>query len=320
VVDGNGLGPGTGAVPLLTITGGVITAVSFSPAGSNYIFPNLVINDPTNEGSGASATIVMDTSATFTASAPIFIVANVGDVIRAGYGVAKITAITDRQHVIATILSPLVKVQPDDPAPNVQTQLNGTWTLTTPVTQFYLPQLAGYTITGLADGNVIPPTVVPANGVVTLGTPASSIIIGLGFQAQLQSVYLDAGEPTVQGQRKKIAEVTVRVEASSGFQVGSNQPDGSTLSPAQLAPQWENMVPAPTPAVAPFNSTFTPLYTGDLRVPVNGGFNTRGQVAVQQLQPLPLQVLDFVPEVLAGDKPVQEAPSRPRGRAQRDLE
>jgi hypothetical protein len=112
----------------------------------------------------------------------------------------------------------------------------------------------------------------------------------------------------------------VRVEASAGFQIGANQPDGSVQNPAELAPQWQNMVDAPSPAVTPFNSNTTPLFTGDIRVPVPGGFNTRGQVAVQQLNPLPLQVLDFVPEVLAGDKPVQEAPSRPRGRAQRDLE
>jgi hypothetical protein len=126
----------------------------------------------------------------------------------------------------------------------------------------------------------------------------------------LQSTYLDAGEPTVQGQRKKVAEVTVRIEQSAAFEIGGNQPDGSVQSPQQLAPEWQNMVPAPTHAIAPFNSPATPLFTGDVRVPIPSGFNTRGQVAVQQLNPLPLQVLDYVPEILSGDKPAQEAPQR----------
>ena len=71
VVDGNGLGPGTGAVVSLTIVGGVVTAVSFT-GGSGYVYPNLVINDPENTGSGASATITMDNSVLFTASAAVF--------------------------------------------------------------------------------------------------------------------------------------------------------------------------------------------------------------------------------------------------------
>ncbi len=316
LIDGNGLGPGGGATVILTIVAGVITAIAIS-GGANYIYPNLVFNDPTNGGSGASATVVLDNSATFTASAPVFALTDVGSVIRTGYGVAVITAFTDNQNVIADILAPIVQVQPDEPAPPaVKTQLSGTWTMTEPVSQFYLPQLVGLEITGLADGQIIPPTIVPDTGLVTLAQPASAIIVGLAFQAQLQSTYLDAGEPTVQGQRKKIAEVTVRVEQSAAFQVGANQPDGSVQSPQQLAPQWQNMVDAPTHAVAPFNAPFVPLFTGDIRVPSPGGFNTRGQVAIQQLNPLPLQILDIVPEVLGGDEPAQKAPARQRGKGE----
>jgi hypothetical protein len=312
LVDGNGLGPGAGALVNLTIVSGVITAIAFSPAGSGYVFPNLVFNDPENTGSGASATVTLDNSVTFVASAAVFSSGDVGSVIRAGYGVAEITSFVDTQTVIAQMISPIVRVQPDDPinTDQVITQLSGSWTMTEPISSFYLPQLIGFEITGLADGQVIPPTIVPADGIVTLAKPASAIIVGLGFQAQLQSTYLDAGEPTVQGQRKKVAEVTVRIEQSAAFEIGGNQPDGSVQSPQQLAPEWQNMVPAPTHAIAPFNSPATPLFTGDVRVPIPSGFNTRGQVAVQQLNPLPLQVLDYVPEILSGDKPAQEAPQR----------
>jgi hypothetical protein len=70
------------------------------------------------------------------------------------------------------------------------------------------------------------------------------------------------------------------------------------------------MIDVPSPAVPPFNSPAQQLFTGDIRVPIPSGYNTRGQIAVQQLNPLPLQVLDYVPEILAGDKASQEAPKR----------
>jgi hypothetical protein len=312
IIDDNGLGPGVGAFASLTISGGIITAVAIAPGGTRYVSPAIVFNDPENSGNGASARLTLDNSAQFTASAPVFTPDDVGSVIRAGYGVAVITSFIDSQNVIGNILSPIVQVQPDDPINPGQgiTQKSGTWTMTQPISQFYLPQLAGFEITGLADGRIIPPTIVPANGIVTLAQPASALTVGLAFEAQLQSTYLDAGEPTVQGQRKKVAEVTVRVEQSAAFQIGANQPDGSVQSPQELAPLWQKMLDAPTHAVAPFNSQATPLFTGDIRIPVPSGYNTRGQVAVQQLNPLPLQVLDFVPEVLSGDKPAQEAPQR----------
>jgi hypothetical protein len=318
VVDQNGLGPGTGAIPMLTIVNGAITAITFSSGGANYVYPELVIYDPTNEGSGASAAITIDNSAKFTASAPVFSLTDVGSVIRCGYGVATITSFIDSMNVIANITSPITQIRPDNPIDpdSPQTFLSGTWTMTQPITELYLPVLVGLEVTGLADGKIIPPTVVPANGIITLATPASAIIVGLGFTAQLQSMYLDAGEPTVQGQRKKIGEVTVRVEQSAAFQAGANQPDGSVQSPPQLAPVWQNLVDVPTHAVPPFSGAATPLFTGDTRIPIPGGFNTRGQVAVQQSDPLPLQVLDFAVEVLQGDEPSTKAPPRPRGRQQ----
>jgi hypothetical protein len=312
VVDDNGLGAGSGAVPVLTITGGVITAITFFSGGTGYVYPRLVFNDPTNAGSGASADVTLDNSATFTASDPVFSAGDIGSVIRAGYGSAIITAFTDTATVTANILTPLVKINADSPnaAPPVQTQKSGTWTMTVPVSQVYLPQLAGFTITGLADGKVVSPRVVPDDGLVTLDDPASAIILGLGFVAQVQSNRLDAGEPTIQGQRKKIAAVTARLESSAAFTVGANQPDGAAQNPIEIAPEWQDLVDALTHAIPPFSGAATPLFTGDVRLPLPGGWNTRGQVALQQDQPLPLQILDLVPETLSGDDPSNKVPPR----------
>ena len=304
----------------LTIVGGVITNYSATP-GNNYVRPALVITDPAGSagGSGASATVTLINSATFFASAPVFSAGNIGSVIRMGGGIAVITGYTDSQHVVANILSPIVNVIQNTFITTPQPSYSGNWTMTAPVsTVSGMRALSGLTVTGLADGNVIPPTVVDANGTITLASPASQITIGLGFQAQLQTVYLDAGQPSVQGQRKKIAEATARVKDSGSFKIGSNQPDGSIQSPMQIALPWSltaaSTTAQPGKALAPYNEPATPLWTGDLRIPVAGGWGTNGQVAFEQDLPLPLNVLACISAELPGDTPSAATPQRQQAR------
>ena len=203
--------------------------------------------------------------------------------------------------------------------------------MTVPVTTISgLNHLIGQRVTGLADGNVIPITTVPASGTINLPaatnpnvTGYTSVTVGIGFQAQLQSMPLDTGEPSVQGQRKKVAVVTVRMEASRGLKVGSNMPDGSTLSPMEIAPLWYEgngglvIVPdnGPNFPITPVNALATPLRTGDIRVPIGGGWQTPGQVAVSQDLPLPANILAFVNEQLPGDTPQVMAPKKEQRKA-----
>ena len=313
IVDPTGLG----VAITLTIVAGVITDVSFV-GGTNYSYPQLNFNDPAGAGSGAEAVVVLDNSAEFTSSVPAFSAGSFGNVIRMGGGIATITSFIDVQHVTANITSPIVRVIPNtSPAvPIPQTNpsdefTDSGWTVSAPVTTISgLNHLIGATVTGLADGNVITPRVVSPTGTITLDQPASNVVVGLGFQAQVQSLYVDAGQPTLQGRRKKVAAATVRLEASRGLKVGSNQPDGSTLSPLQNAPRWTNLMPAEDLAKPVYGSTVIPLYTGDTRVPLNSAFDKPGQVAIQQDYPLPMQILAIIPEILPGDLPETEAQDR----------
>lgn len=317
--QGGGVGPGTGAVPTATFTGGALTAVTFALGnqGTGYLNPKLSFADPAGSagGSGASATCVLSNTATFSTNVAIFAVGDIGSIIRMGGGMAEITAFTDSQHVTANILSAIVAVTTNNlgtktpkPAPS------GTWTMTAPVSTILVPQLAGATVTGLADGNVIDAQTVPASGLVTLPAPSTAVIVGLGFQAQFQTVYLDAGDPTVQGQRKKVAAVTARLENSRGAEMTSNQIDGSTLSPPQIAVAWNTLAPVPGHAIRPYNSVCESLWTGDVRLNVSGGFQTPGQVALQQSNPLPLNILGLIPEDWPGDSPENKASPKQRGR------
>jgi hypothetical protein len=314
VIDNNGQGPGTGAVPVLTIVGGVITGITFSSAGAGYVAPAISFIDPANSGSGASVTCLLNTQVTFSASAPVFSAGNVGSVIRMGGGIATITSYVSTQEVLATLTTPISAIQPNSGG-LVQPQAAGTWTMTAPISKVTgLTHLAGATVTGLADGNVIPPQTVASDGSITLASPASAITVGLGFECQLQSVYLDALVNETAGMRKKVSEVTVRLEASRGVQIGSDQIDGSTLSPMVIAPTWTNLDTVPDLLPPPFGSNVTPLWTGDIRLPVQGGWQKPGQVAVRQGNPLPLNVLAIVPQAWEGDNPEQAAKPRQQKR------
>ena len=78
----------------------------------------------------------------------------------------------------------------------------------------------------------------------------------------------------------------VRVEQSLGFTIGVNQPDASAQSPTQFAANWTGMTPVPPPGkpigLPPYQSSVTPLFTDDVRVPQASGWDKHGQVAIQQ--------------------------------------
>lgn len=320
IIDENvlndGGGPGAGATATPVIVGGVITSITIDTVGSGYLYPKFVIEDPEGAGSGASADPILNNEATFEATGGVFSLSNVGDIIRMGAGIAQITAYVSPTEVTANILSPIVDLLPNtsDPLPAA----SGEWTLSTPVSSISgLNYLAGATVTGTYDGKVLPPVVVPDTGIIDLPETATQVTVGLGFAAQLQTLYVDPPGVTWQARRKKGAAVTARVDASGRFRIGANQPDGSTQSPVQVAPEWQGLVDAPTHAVAPYNSSTTPLWTGDVRIPVPGGFNVKGQAAIEQSDPLPLNLLSCVTELVEGDEPEVQASKKRRGNSDR---
>lgn len=219
--------------------------------------------------------------------------------------------------VTAQILSPAgdpCPVPPPPPPPPLPPSTTvrflvcgpSTWTITQPTSLVYgLDHLAGATVYGLADGILVGPLVVTADGAVQLPFAASAITLGLAFTPQTQTTYLDAGSPTVQGRRKNILAVTARVQASQGVQVGTNQPDGSVVQPNQTAPPWTGMQDDPAmngaTYLSPSGQVVHQLVTGDLRAPVLAEWAVPGQVAVQGTPGLPLNLLAVVPELLEGD-------------------
>lgn len=328
IADTNG-GQGVGATVTGAIVGGAVTALTII-GGAGYKFPEIKAYDPANTGAGFSAKLLMANTITLRTGGTAFGAGSVGSFVRAGGGIAEITAFVGLTQATASVLTPFPTVP--NTGGEAQSFAAGAWTLTAPVsTVTGLQHLEGQTVTGLADGNVIPPTVV-ANGAIPLTevlvetesgwvlTPiagASAVTVGLGFTAQLQSMPLDLAQPTVQGSRKNLQVITARLEASLGVEAVANQVDGSLLSPSEVEVDWSDGAALPDTGngaqnymLRPYNALATPLQTGDRRASIEEGLSTRGQIALIQTKPLPMNVLALIPELVPGDTPVTAWPQK----------
>ena len=157
--------------------------------------------------------------------------------------------------------------------------------MTEPVTLVLgLDHLEGETVSILGDGNVFTPQVVN-NGQVVLSQPCTKITVGLAYTAQLQTLYLDTGEPTIQGKRKNISAMTVRVDQTRGLEMGPSFTDLTSYKDRDL-----NTIGQPIA-----------LFTGDQRIIIGGSWTTEGQVCIQQDNPLPSTILGVIPEIQVGD-------------------
>lgn len=150
--------------------------------------------------------------------------------------------------------------------------------------------LAGKTVTGLADGVVIPPFVMGLDGTFTLATPASKVTVGLAFTPQLQTLALDLGEPTVQGKQKNISSVTVRCADTLGLSIGKTF---STLVP------MKDLIVGNVGSQT--NQVVTGLVTGDAYTVLDPSWDEPGQYCIQQSYPLPASILGVIPEITVGD-------------------
>jgi hypothetical protein len=165
----------------------------------------------------------------------------------------------------------------------------------TPETDFSGAEfLAGETVTGLADGVVIPPFVMPISGDFSLATAASKVTIGLGFTAKLQTLPIDMGDPTIQGKVKKINAVDVRVSETLGLYIGC---EAANITPMKdlIQGNISSMLTGQNTQVV------TNLVNGDARTFLDPRFTVPGQYYIEQSLPLPATVLGLISDYTVGD-------------------
>lgn len=294
-------GRGNGATFSATVSGGVVIAITPMTNGQDYTSgqTSFVITDST--GSGCSASPIITNFVPFSSSASVFNSGMIGDVIRTGNGKATIVSYNSGTSVVADITSPITATVPNDPNEMPIPAISGAWSISTPtIVVTNLNHLEGLTVTGLADGGVIAPTIV-TNGQITLDAPASAINVGLAFLPQLQALYLEVPTPnTMQTKRKNIPSVGIRVHDTRGISAGSNQIDAST-QPGNVNVPWVNMVPVKERnQTIPMGSDI-PLFTGDYFVNIGPDWKIGGQLAFQQNNPLPMQLDACVSYFVPGD-------------------
>lgn len=222
------------------------------------------------------------------ADAAVFASGDVGSVFRGGGGIGTVTVFnssTDVTVLLSQDIADAIPSEYDGQPTTVLPILEGDWSLTVPVTSVSgLDHLEGQMVSILADGSVMPSQTV-AGGSVPLNHAASKIVVGLAKKDQLQTLYLDTGEPTIQGRRKKITALTLRVENTRGLKIGST---------------FSSLVEIKQRSSEPMGTPIS-LYTGDQRAIMDPNWTIHGQVCIQQDYPLPAAVLGVIPEVTVGD-------------------
>lgn len=154
--------------------------------------------------------------------------------------------------------------------------------------------LAGETVTGLADGEVIAPFVMPANGTFTLPA-ASKVVVGIGYTCDLQTLAIDLGDPTIQGKVKQVPYIDVRVCETLGLKIGS--------SFARMVAMKDLIVGNVSSMLTGQDSQIvTDLVTGDARTYIDATYTVPGQYCIRQDQPLPATILGVIPNITLGDE------------------
>ncbi|MCA3247399.1 MAG: hypothetical protein ING29_13080 [Azospirillum sp.] len=148
-----------------------------------------------------------------------------------------------------------------------------------------LEHLNGKSVAILANGDVLPNQVV-ANGTITLERAASRIHVGLSYYSDLQTLRLDTGgspDGTMQGRKKAIPYVTLRLERTRGLKAGPRE--------THLR-EMKSLLTGYNEAAG--------LVTGDYRLSVPSDQSTGGQLFFRQEYPLPCTLLGIIPEVQFG--------------------
>ena len=154
--------------------------------------------------------------------------------------------------------------------------------------------LAGATVTGLADGVVIPPFTMPSDGNFTLSTPASQVTVGLGFTCRLQTLGIDIGDPSIQGKVKKITGVNLRVADTLGLKIGPDFDHLVTINDLVVG-KVSGM------ATGQQSQVVTGLVTGNAFSAIAPTYTVPGQYCIEQSDPLPATITGLFPELVLGD-------------------
>ena len=169
-------------------------------------------------------------------------------------------------------------------------------------------QLNNMTVTGLATddlGNVtiITPFVMPIGGQFTLPAPTptgatgyTTVTIGLGFTAKLQTLAIDTSRTQIQGTLKKIDPVVVRVANTLGLSAGNDFNHLKSMKDL-VSGNVNSMLTGQQSQV------INGLFTGDARIYLDPTYTIPGQYCLEQANPYPATILGVFPTLITENDP-----------------
>ena len=143
-----------------------------------------------------------------------------------------------------------------------------------------LDHLEGQAVAVLANGNVVSGLTV-SSGAITLPNAASRVHVGLSYTSDLETLNPEvttSNRATLQSNKQRITNVTVRVDKTRGISIG---PESTKLTEMKQG--------------------LTTLTTGDLAMSIRPIWGTNGRVFIRQPSPLPMTILAVVPDIDVGD-------------------
>jgi hypothetical protein len=211
---------GTGGQVTVTQTGGVITGAVVALAGEKYVAPRITVMGSTG-GSGAVLSLRVVTKFRITAEGAPFVIGDIGKIVRVRGGKGPVLTVPATNQIEVDFFNALPAGAPNIPGIVLPRVEQGDWSMTAAVTTVGgLDHLNDSVVQVLADGNVQTPKTV-VDGCIVLDEPATKIITGQGFTAQLQTLRLEVKQPTSQGARKLIAAMTIRTKDTRGLAAGA---------------------------------------------------------------------------------------------------
>lgn len=245
-------------------------AVSNEP---NYPAATLTLNAST--GSGVIAT----------ASAAVFDIASVGKIIRVGGGKATVTNYNSATEVEVDITADITEIIAQDPDNIPLPAAAGNWTLDEPFHDIIgLWHLEGETVRVFADGSVIGDFVV-TNGTIDIEVDATRILVGIPYRCTLQTLPPTSSDAVIEGKRKAIKAVKVRLHQARGIKAGTKLTNLKEMKERSDEGYGEP----------------TRLQAGVRPLLVNTDFTREAQTYFVVDDPVPATILGFVLDMVVAD-------------------
>ena len=147
--------------------------------------------------------------------------------------------------------------------------------------------LAGKTVQLLGDGNVLPEKEIGNDGTLTLNRVYANIVIGLGYTSRLKTLPIEVNAPdgTMASRKKRISRMMLMFRKSRGGWYGLHEEKLDEI-------KWRSSENYDAPIG---------LFTGKKQLTVpQSSFEDTLHIVIKQTEPLPMNILAVVPEVVPG--------------------